>query len=239
MDKKKFLITGGHGKLGTYLRQHLGNISPKSSELDILQPEEIDRILKEKKVDGIIHLAAMSDQKLAEKERLKSYQINVIGTRNVADAAKKYGLKMFYTSTDYVFPGTRGNYSELDVPWPANWYGHTKYAGELEIMNSGCKYCIMRISFRPIKWIFPTAYTNIYTSADYVDVIAKEVALCISYELDGIIHIGTPKKSFYDLAIQRNPGIAPEECADPEVSKVRYFDLSKWLSEKEKRREES
>ncbi|MEM4272645.1 MAG: sugar nucleotide-binding protein, partial [Candidatus Bilamarchaeaceae archaeon] len=147
----------------------------------------------------------------------------------------KHGLKVFYTSTDYVFPGTKGGYSEKDVPNPPNWYGYTKYAGELEILASGCKHCIMRTSFRPADWGFPTAYTNVYTSADYVNVIAKELALCINYNLEGIIHIGTPRKSFYELAKRRNPGIKPEECTDASFPKLRDMDISKWLSEKAKR----
>jgi len=235
MGGKKYLITGGHGKLGAHLREHLENISPKSIEMNVLNPGQINKNLEENKVDGVIHLAAISDQKLADKERLKSYEVNVIGTRNVAEAAKKNRLKLFYISTDYVFPGLNGGYSEKDTPNPPNWYGYTKYAGELEIMASGCKHCIMRTSFRPVDWGFPTAYTNVYTSADYVDVIANEIALCITYDLGGIIHIGTHRKSFYELARARNPRIKPEECTDPTFPKSRDLDISKWLSEKAKR----
>lgn len=235
MGGKKYLITGGHGKLGTHLREHLDSVSPTRSEMDILDLGQLDKVVGECGADAIVHLAAISDQKLAGRERLESYRVNVIGTRNVAAAAKAHGLKVFYTSTDYVFPGEKGGYSENDTPEPPNWYGYTKYAGELEIMNLLEKYCIMRTSFRPDGWGFPTAYTNVYTSADYVDVIAKEIALCIGYDLQGIVHVGTKRKSFFELAKERNPEIKPEECTDPDFPRLRDMDTSRWEAEKKKR----
>ena len=86
----------------------------------------------------------------------------------MAKIANEKNLKIIYISTDYVFPGTKGNYSETDLPSPANWYGYTKLAGEWEIRLNSQNWCIIRTSFRPLKWSFPTAFTNVFTSADYV-----------------------------------------------------------------------
>ncbi|GAF97090.1 unnamed protein product, partial [marine sediment metagenome] len=122
-----------------------------------------------------------------------------------------------------------------DNPSPANWYGFTKYAGELEIRNLIENYCIIRTSFRPVKWDFPTVYTNVYTSADYIDIIAKEIILCLNYNLNGIIHIGTPTKSLYELAKVRNPYIIPEECSDETFPKRRDLNIDNWFFEKRKR----
>ena len=203
--------------------------------MNILNICQMEKYIKANKVNSILHLAAISDQKFAEKEKLLSYKINVLGTRNVTKIAKKYNLKIFYISTDYIFPCTKGNYKETDNPGPANWYGFTKYAGELEIRNLIENYCIIRTSFRPVKWDFPTAYTNVYTSADYIDIIAKEIILCLNYNLNGIIHIGTTTKSLYELAKIRNPYIVPEECNDETFPKRRDLNIDNWLFEKRKR----
>jgi len=107
----------------------------------------------------------MAEAARAEKQSREAYLLNVIGTRNVAHTAARHNLKVFYVSTDYVFEGVKGDYREEDIPHPANWYGATKYAGELEIGESGCAYAVIRTSFRPAQWGFPTAYTNVLATA--------------------------------------------------------------------------
>jgi len=235
MSGKKYLITGGQGKLGSNIKDYIPSVAPKKEQMNILNINQIEDFVKEGGFYAILHLAAVSDQKLAEKEKFLSYQVNVLGTRSLAEIAKKYNIKLYYISTDYVFPGTKGNYKETNAPNPANWYGFTKCAGELEIKNAIKNYCIIRTSFRPLKWEFPSTYTNVFTSADYVDVIAKEIILCLNYNLNGIIHIGTPTKSFYELAKIRNPNIIPEECHDETFPKRRNLNIDKWLFEKRKR----
>jgi len=230
----KFLVTGGWGRLGTHIREAITCVAPKKEGVNILDIQQIRQYLESSAFDAILHLAAITDQKLAEKQKGLSYQVNVLGTRNLAQVAKEYGLKIFYISTDYVFPGTKGDYREMDSPDPANWYGFTKYAGEMEIQNATDNYCIIRTSFRPSIWGFPTAYTNVYTSADCVDVIAGEVVSCLNYNLRGIIHIGTSTKSFYELAKIRNPDILPEECTDDTFPKRRDLNIDKWLSRRVK-----
>ena len=234
MNNKKYLITGGWGKLGTFLRPLIQNISPQKEEMNILNLSEIEKFVGKNNFDAIVHLAAITDQKQAELQKLLTYQVNVIGTRNVAEIAKKNHLKVYFVSTDYVFPCTKGNYTETDIPSPVNWYGYTKYAAELEIQNLLNNFCIIRTSFRPSSWGFKTAYTNVYTSADYTDVIAKEIALCLELNINGIIHIGTEPKTFYELAKKRNPDVKPEECEDPYLPKNRTLEISKLKKERKR-----
>lgn len=222
---KDYLITGGFGKLGSHLRDTLSAFSPTRQEMNILNVAQMERYLEDYPAKSILHLAAISDRTIADNQRQLSYEVNVRGTAHVARLAAKRGIKMIYISTDYVFSGSAGNYKEEDRPEPANWYGFTKYAGELEVMRASDNYLIIRTSFRPAVWGYPTAYTNVFTSADYIDIIAKEIIRCLGYNLSGIIHIGTPKKTFYELALRRNPDILPEECAVPQH---RDFSLEKW-----------
>jgi len=238
VGKDTILVTGGFGKLGTELVPILSQTSsavlvPKHAELDVKNTQAIIDFCKKNSITQILHLAAISDQKWADQHKPESYETNVIGTRNVANAAKILNIKITYISTDYIFDGIVGGYKEEDAPKPANWYGFTKYAGELEVQNSGAEYCIIRTSFRPKTWAFPTAFTNVITSADYVDVIAKEISYCIQSKLTGIIHIGTPKKSFHDLAKQRNPQVKEEINNDGTFPKNRFLNIDKWLAIKQ------
>jgi len=230
MNPNKYLVSGSWGKLGSQIRDSIQCVTPTESEMNILDVHQIRHYLESDSFDAILHLAAISDQRFAAKERLLSYQVNIIGTRNMAEMTQEYGLKIYYISTDYVFPCTEGNYKETDSPYPANWYGFTKYAGELEIQNATNSFCIIRTSFRPTSWEFPTAYSNVYTSADYVDVIAQQIILCLNYNVNGIIHIGSPTKSLYELAKIRNPNTIPEECNDESFPKRRDLNIDKWLS---------
>lgn len=232
MTRKRYFLLGGSGKLGTELAKRLDVDAPRHQNVDILNPATLNAALAGKAYAGIIHLAALTQAKLAEDKPLAAYRINVIGTRHVAEAARAAGTKLFYTSSDYVFDGLSGDYREEAVPRPANWYGATKFAGEMEVQNAGGPFAILRTSFRPTDWGFPTAYTNVYTSADYADVIAEELAVAIRTDVSGILHIGTPVKTFYELAVRRNPKVKPEECTDPLFPKRRNLNIDKWLTMK-------
>jgi dTDP-4-dehydrorhamnose reductase len=225
----KYLFIGGNGRLGTELQKSLENDSPTHQQLDILNVDTVHAWLS-KEYDAIIHLAALSSVEACEKNKELSYRTNVIGTRNVAQACAKFKKKLYFISTDYVFDGKQGNYSENDLPSPANWYGFTKLAGEYEILENLGKHscCIIRTSFRPSLWPFETAYTNVETSADYTDVIGREIAVAIKYDTSGIIHIGTAKKTLFELAIQRNSSVLPEISNNPALPKKRTLNLSKW-----------
>ena len=216
---EQYLITGGFGKLGTELRGKISALAPTSTELDILNEACFARYLANPAVTAILHLAAISDSVLAEKDKHHSYRVNVQGTAVTARAAAQFHKKIIYLSTDYVFPGTRGEYKETDEPSPGNWYGFTKYAGELEIESRTDDFLIIRTAFRPSPWPFPTAYSNVMTSADYVDVIAKEIIFALTLNLSGIVHIGTAPKTLFELARRRNPNIG--EAVAPESFPLR------------------
>ncbi len=227
-NKIKYLVTGGSGNLGTHLCPKIKCLTPSKEELDILNVAQIEKFVSLDEINAVLHMAAIADTTLADKNKKMTYEVNVKGTANIASAAKRFNKKIIYISTDYVFPCTEDGYKEIDQPQPFNWYGFTKYAGELEIQNSTDNYLIIRTSFRPVVWPFPTAYSDIYTSADYIDVIAAELALCLNQATDlmGIIHIGTPTKTLYELAKKRNPDVLPEKSNDNK--KNRTLSLEKW-----------
>lgn len=150
----KYLITGGSGQLGYDLIKELQKNSnndiyaPTSAEMNILDSECVMEIITEIKPDYIFHCAAYTAVDNATIECDKCYNINVLGTINIAKAAKQTNAKVIYISTDYVFNGQKeGEYYPEDKCCPINTYGYTKFLGEQEIINHLHNYLIARISW--------------------------------------------------------------------------------------------
>lgn len=121
--------------------------------MDITDGVAVEKTLLEIHPDVIVHCAAWTAVDAAEDEdkQAKVKAINVDGTQNIANAAKKIDAKMVYISTDYVFDG------QGTIPWepdckayaPVNVYGQTKLGGELAVSGTLEKYFIVRIA-----WVF-------------------------------------------------------------------------------------
>lgn len=153
----KYLITGVGGQLGYDVERELRKrgetdiYAVRSSEMDITNEEQTKSIIRAYNPDVIFHCAAWTNVDGAEDEfKDKCYDINVNGTRYIAEVAKEIDAKMIYISTDYVFDGTKeAPYEVTDTPNPQNVYGMTKYQGELAVKDNLDKYFITRIS-----WVF-------------------------------------------------------------------------------------
>ncbi len=121
--------------------------------LDITDADAVEKTIEEIHPDAIVHCAAWTAVDMAEDDEkvAKVRAVNVGGTQNIANAAKKIDAKMLYLSTDYVFNG------QGTTPWdpacrdyqPLNVYGQTKLDGELAVANTLSKYFIVRIA-----WVF-------------------------------------------------------------------------------------
>jgi len=98
--------------------------------LDLKQPGEVKRTLEEIAPDVVIHAAATADIDLCERNPDLARRLNVTLTQAVADVCSRGGSQLIYVSTDNVFDGERGNYTEADQPSPINEYARTKAAGE-------------------------------------------------------------------------------------------------------------
>lgn len=161
----RVLVTGAKGQLGTDLMEQLNanNIEAVGidrEELDIVDKKACEEFFEkanaEKRIDAVIHCAAYTAVDKAEDEQELSYNINALGTENIALACKKFDMKLMYISTDYVFNG------QGERPWepdderePLNVYGKTKYEGELFVEKLSDKYFIVRIA-----WVFGIAGHN-------------------------------------------------------------------------------
>lgn len=205
------LLTGGSGCLGSELIDLIdGIIAPSSDELDIRNIVSVNNNISLYQPDVIVHAAAYTNVSLAETDKESCWQINVEGTRNIVKAAQKHKIPVIYISTDYVFYGDTGDYKEEDSLGPVrNYYSLTKLVAE-EIIKFLDNYLIIRTSFRSREWAYPKAFHDLYTSQDYVDIIAPDVALAIiNYKNINhkIIHIVRERKSAYELAKRRKQDV--------------------------------
>ena len=231
---RRILLTGGTGRLGCELRALLPCIiAPPRTELDVTRLETIEAALKRYEPDVIVHAAAYTDVAAAEKNRAACWRVNVEGTRAIVRAVADFGLFLVHISTDYVFEGRRGMYREEEPPGPVrNYYALSKLVAE-EVVRLAPRHLIIRTSFRPRQWPYPVAFTDVYTSQDYVDVIAPEIALAIQ-RYDKIphstLHIVTQRKTVYELARRRRPGVRPGSKHEANVALPDdiSLDTSRW-----------
>lgn len=157
----KVLITGANGQLGYDVIKRLKiegieYLGVDRSVVDITNEEQVKRVIIDYNPDIVIHCAAYTAVDKAEDEKELCYAVNVIGTKYVAEVCKEIDSKMVYISTDYVFDGDGDKPFEVtDKPNPVNYYGQTKYEGELEVQKILEKYFIARIS-----WVFGSHGNN-------------------------------------------------------------------------------
>jgi len=157
----RLLVIGGSGLLGFKVAElavdefeaySTYNFRPAKLEgcnfvkLDKTLRDDTLAMVKKIKPDVVIDTAALHDVDYCETHRDEAWKVNVEGTRNVADACKKVGAKMIFISTDYVFDGKKGFYSEDDAPNPLHYYAQTKLEGENVVKGAGIKYAIARPS---------------------------------------------------------------------------------------------
>lgn len=151
----RIIVTGAKGQLGSDVMQRLSEIGAEAigadiDRLDITDEKAVDLFFKESHADGVIHCAAYTNVDLAESQKEICRKINADGTRNIAAACEKYGMKLLYLSTDYVFDGRGSEPFETDSPKaPCNFYGETKLEGETEAARLCKRLFIVRIS-----WVF-------------------------------------------------------------------------------------
>jgi dTDP-4-dehydrorhamnose reductase len=123
-------------------------------KLDITDVSEVKSVVMDFFPDEIINTAAFTNVDGAEKEKESAWKINVGGVKNIARYAQAIDAHVVHISTDYVFDGKNGPYSETDKPNPIGYYGRTKLASENELKVSGARFSVVRtnVLYGPAKF---------------------------------------------------------------------------------------
>ncbi len=163
MPNKKILITGANGLLGQklidlYLTKpektliatargesrypHRSNFI--YAPLDITDEQEVAIVIDKFQPDCVINTAAMTNVDACESEKEACDALNIDAVRYLAVACKKVGAQLIHISTDFIFDGKNGPYSEEDEALPLSYYGLSKLKGEEMAETFSEKWAILR-----------------------------------------------------------------------------------------------
>ena len=200
--------------IGTYMNKSIDGMMP----LDITDESSFNKLLEKlpSPAELVIHTAALSNVDYCELHQEEAWKINVLGTQNVT---KKFGCPIIFVSTDFVFNGKRGNYSEDDTPNPINHYARTKLEGEKIIRENCPKHIIIRVAVlygksdvkkNFISWVIKelgagrsiSVVTDQVVSPTLIDDIALGMHTLVKKKKQGTFHLcGSQALSRYEMAL--------------------------------------
>lgn len=230
----KLLITGASGFLGYHLirqaaevwqvfgfynKTYLSFANATLLQCNIANYIELGNVLEEIEPDAVIHTAAIADANFCEREKALSYIVNVEATKNLAGICSDYKIPFAFTSTDLVFDGSKGNYSESDEKNPLSAYGEQKALAEEAVSAIYPEAVIFRL---PLMFGTPEASKNNYLqklltqlqNSERVNLFTDEFrSICGAKSISkgilqfinqsGIIHLaGKEKLSRYDFGLK-------------------------------------
>ena len=236
--KKTILITGANGLLGQKLcldfsASHeviAGDLHPQSftpfsgvtyRSLDVTNQPETRLNIQNDNPQVIINAAAYTDVDGCEVHKKEAWVVNVGAVENLVRICREMKIKLIQLSTDYIFNGENGPYSEDDPPGPVSFYRETKLESEETIKQSGIDYLIVRTNVlygtgKKVKknfllWLLENLSSgkNIKIVNDQFNnpTLADNLSLCIlemaEKNLSGIYHVGGAEYlSRYDFAVK-------------------------------------
>ena len=228
----KVIVTGGRGLIGSKFMKAYANQyelvqlgASHETRVDITDSQALSSALNQHPdAQALIHLAAYTDVNGAfaqtDDKDGPAWKVNVVGTKNIADACAERGLYLIHVSTAYVFDGNKpAPYTELDAPKPIEWYVLTKYESEKAVQVSGAKAVILRID-QPFSreaspkvdtlWRIITGlrngnlypqFTNHYFGPTYIEDFIKVLDFCLRQQITGVYHASSGESwSDFDFA---------------------------------------
>lgn len=258
----KFLVTGSAGLVGSQVVKDLAesnnqiyscyhNSKPEfgtPTQMDLTNFENMTKVIENIKPDIIIHLAAMTNVDLCEKETDLALKINAKATEIISKQAAKHDSFFVYVSTDYVFDGEKGMKKENDSTNPIDHYGKSKLEGENAVRDLASSWCIARTStpfgIHPQKKSFPlfvienlqakkeiNVITDQYTSPTYVPNLSRMIIEIATRQIVGIMHVGGATRiSRYEMAEM----IADKLSLDKKLFKPTTINEMNWIAKRPK-----
>lgn len=223
-DVTSWLVTGATGFLGANLGAHRAG---RGSTIGVVRPGrpvpaffdagcggtlessvDLSAAVADARPDVIVHTAALASHEVCERDPHRAFQVNATATGLLASAAQRIGARFVYISTDAVFDGERGHYSEGDATRPTSVYGRSKLAGE-EQAAAATDALIIRTNFfgwsptgtRSILEFFVNelgagnpvrGFTDFTTTSAYAQALAQIIEDLVAIDATGLFHVTSP-----------------------------------------------
>lgn len=205
---KKIVFSGGSGRFAAEFKKIRTNYKmyyPDRKKLDITKISSIRKYLKITKPNYFIHCAGLSRPMDIHKDKIsQSINTNIIGTSNVVMACSEHNIKLIYFSTNYVYPGLKGNYKETEPVLPINNYAISKLGGECAVQmykNS----LILRICMTEKPFVHKKAFYDVELNFMFHEELAKNLLKVIDKK--GILNVGGKKQTVIKFAKKYNKNI--------------------------------
>jgi dTDP-4-dehydrorhamnose reductase len=198
--------------------------------VDITDAAALEKRFSASDAPWVFHFAAYTDVQGAEKEKdlreqSTAWKVNVDATRSIVSLCKKLGKRLLYISTDYVFDGTKDEYTEYDTPNPLSFYTETKFHGEEAVLELGDAGVIVRIGnpYRANpKVVTPTTKLDVVHrirnrleqhlpitsptdqifTCTFIDDLAVAIDAIVKHRAGGIFHVPSEKPVVtYDMMV--------------------------------------
>jgi len=198
----------GDGLLGSEIvnQTNWNLVSRKKNSIDATDFKSWSYLLDE--FDTVINCIAFT--KTYENNKTDNWNLNIVFVNELIDYCNHHNKKLIHISTDYLYSGSVPNATEEDVPIPVNtWYGYSKLVGDALVQLRCNDYLICRLSHKPNPFPYESAWTDIHTNCDSVDIISNLVIKLIETKSIGIYNVGTEIKSIYDIAKKSKSDIKP------------------------------
>lgn len=236
LEKKgKILITGVSGLLGsnlalffrnsydvlgTYCTQPVVIEGIATQGVDIRSKKSVHNLIEQFKPNVVIHCAAIADVEFCETHKELAGKVNILGTKILVECLQNHNSKLIHISTDLVYDGVKGNYSEGDPVSPNNYYGYTKCKSEEEALKNK-KAFVARTNFFGIniiphklslaEWILSElshhrkikGFTDVFFCSLHTPKLASILDAVIKKDLHGIFNCAS--SSFlakYEFAVE-------------------------------------
>lgn len=222
----RVLVTGASGMLGHHLaglaaEQHdawgsygscpVSIPGAQTFPLDLTDERQVKEQVGGLKPDAIVHSAALTDVDECERDPSRAKLVNTHAAENLAALARQLGARFVYISTDYVFDGGRGDYTEADFPRPINVYGQTKFLGEEAVRRVYPEAMVIRTSIfgfniRPktglVEYIIQSLtrgesirrFADQFSTPIYTADLSRLVLKLLEREASGLFHVGAREK---------------------------------------------